>query len=387
MLNNDRQPILALASAAGVGGIGVIRVSGSNAQIDTLCGLLFPDKVLQPRYAHLLSVRDGDGSVIDRAIVLRFVGPHSYTGEGVLEIQAHGGQAVLQLIMDRVLEVGKPMDLRYANPGEFTFRSFMHGRIDLAQAEAVSDLISASTGNAARAAARSLQGVFSERSDAICREILELRAYIEATLDFPEEEIDFVRDGHVNEKIQDIGAKIDALTRSAMRGKVLRDGLKVILVGSPNVGKSSIMNALAGEDVAIVTDIAGTTRDRISYALNLDGLTVNLVDTAGLRETTDTVERIGIERTLESVRDADVILHLTSLHQQDCCADQQALAMVRQNIREGVTYLRVVNKIDLCEGEMQKQSDILYVSAKTGEGIEQIVRRLKQVAGFGEGAQ
>lgn len=387
MLNNDRQPIIALASAAGVGGIGVIRISGSNAQIDALCGLLFPGQVFQPRYAHLLSVRDGEGNVIDRAIVLRFVGPHSYTGEGVLEIQAHGGSAVLQLIMDRVLEVGKPLELRHANPGEFTFRSFMHGRIDLAQAEAVSDLISASTGSAARAAARSLQGVFSQRAQGICHQILELRAYIEATLDFPEEEIDFVRDGHVNEKIKSIGVQIDELTCSAMRGKVLRDGLKVILVGSPNVGKSSIMNALAGEDVAIVTDIAGTTRDRISYTLNLDGLTVNLVDTAGLRETTDTVERIGIERTLESVRDADVILHLTSLNQVDATADEQALEMVHQNIREGVTYLRVVNKIDLSEGDLQKHPEALYVSAKTGEGIEQIVHKLKQTAGFGEGAQ
>lgn len=385
---SDKDPIIAKASAAGQGGIGVVRISGQTRLVDELVANLFNGKLLKPRYATLQAINDNDGKLIDRAIVLRFCAPASYTGEDVLEIQAHGGMAVQQMILDRCLEVGKSLGLRMAHPGEFSQRAFLNGKMDLAQAEAVADLIEASNHAAARAAARSLQGEFSGRVNAVNQAVLELRAYIEATMDFPEEEIDFIQNGRVNEKVEEIAVMLDALCQSAMRGKVLRDGLTVVLVGAPNVGKSSLMNALAGEDVAIVTDIAGTTRDKISYSINLDGLAINLIDTAGVRITQDPVEKIGIERTLKAVEDADVVIHMMSAVEIDTLVAEQALELIRPRLREGVVFINVLNKIDLQDLKDDEVSEnALRVSAKTHKGLESLTQKLKELSGINQEVQ
>ena len=384
-MNSDKDPIIARASAAGCGGIGIVRLSGSRMSMEQVVAGLFPNKTLKPRHAHLLAVNDASGNLIDQAIVIYYRGPSSYTGEDVLEIQAHGGPAVLQMIIDRCLEIGRSIGLRQAQPGEFSQRAFLNGRMDLAQAEGVADLIEASNQAAARAAARSMQGVFSQKISAINEKLIELRAYIEATIDFPEEEIDFIEDGHVNDKVEEIAGDLEELSQTAMRGKVLRDGLTVILVGSPNVGKSSLMNAVAGEEVAIVTDIAGTTRDRIVHTVNLDGFTVNLIDTAGIRSTNDKVEQIGIERTLKSVEDADVVVHLTSADQANQDAEREAMKLIRPRLREGVVFLKVKNKIDLVK-EIP-QDEVISVSALTGQGMNSFIEKLKEISGMTDGVQ
>ena len=381
---SEKDPIIARSSAPGRGGIGIIRISGSKEQVNKISHVLFPNKQLQPRHAHLLSVADENGALIDRAIVIRFFAPSSYTGEDVLEIQSHGGPALLQLILERALSVGKCVGLRPAEPGEFTKRAYLNDRMDLAQAEAVADLIEANSGAAVRAAARSLQGEFSKRIHDINKELTELRAYIEATIDFPEEEIDFIQSGHVNERVRSIEQKLQQLQSAAMRGKVLREGLTVVLAGAPNVGKSSLMNALSCEDVAIVTEVAGTTRDRITHAIHLDGLTVNLIDTAGVRLTEDKVERIGIERTLDAVENADVVLLLKSADQTESEAEQQALSLILPRLREGVQFLHVFNKIDLMDKQIKPEDGSILISAKNGDGIDALAARLKTIAGENE---
>ena len=387
-MHSEKDPIIARASAAGRGGIGIIRLSGTQDAMLFMLGALFPDKKIQPRHAHLFSVKDAKGELIDQAIVLFFPSPASYTGEAVVEIQAHGGPAVMQMIEARALEVGAAVGLRQAQPGEFSERAFLNGRMDLAQAEAVADLIEASSQAAARAAARSLQGAFSTEVNRINQDLVELRAYIEATIDFPEEEIDFIADGHVNERVEVIAGELETLSRNAMRGKVLRDGLTVVLVGSPNVGKSSLMNCLAREEVAIVTDIAGTTRDKIAHTINLDGFSVNLIDTAGVRHTQDTVEQIGIERTLKAVEDADVVVHLTSADQSNRDAEREAMDLIRPRLREGVVFLQVKNKMDLVGPASAKEDgEIICVSARTGQGIDLLVQKLKAIAGMASDTQ
>lgn len=379
---SDKDPIVARSSAPGRGGIGVVRISGTKEQVNIISQILFPQKELKPRYAHLLSFKDSDGHLIDRAIVIRYFGPASYTGEDILEIQAHGGPALQQVILERCLQAGREIGLRTAEPGEFTKRAFLNNRMDLAQAEAVADLIEANSSAAVRAAARSLQGEFSKRIHEINADLLELRAYIEATIDFPEEEIDFIESGHVNERVTTISQKLMQLQNAAMRGKVLREGLTVVLAGAPNVGKSSLMNALASDDVAIVTDIAGTTRDRITHTIHLDGLAVNLIDTAGVRHTDNEVERIGIERTLQSVENADIVLLLRSADQTESREEEEALSLILPRLREGVEFLNVFNKIDLATEKAPK--DVIGISAKTGEGVENLVSRLKTIAGESE---
>lgn len=379
---SDKDPIVARSSAPGRGGIGVVRISGTSKQVNLISQILFPQKELKPRYAHLLSINDTDGHLIDRAIVIRFFGPSSYTGEDVLEIQAHGGPALQQVILERCLQAGREVGLRTAEPGEFTKRAFLNNRMDLAQAEAVADLIEANSSAAVRAAARSLQGEFSKRIHNINTDLLELRAYIEATIDFPEEEIDFIESGHVNERVAAIAQKLVQLQNAAMRGKVLREGLTVVLAGAPNVGKSSLMNALACDDVAIVTNIAGTTRDRITHTIHLDDLAVNLIDTAGVRHTDNEVERIGIERTLQSVENADIVLLLRSADQAESREEEEALSLILPRLREGVEFLNVFNKIDLATEEAPK--DAICISAKTGEGVETLVSHLKTIAGESE---
>lgn len=381
---SEKDPIIARSSAPGRGGIGVVRISGSNEHVSYISHVLFPKKTLVPRYAHLLPVKDINGNLIDNAIIIHFQSPGSYTGEDVLEIQAHGGPALQQMILERCLQAGKKVGLRLAEPGEFTKRAYLNNRMDLAQAEAVADLIEANSSAAVRAAARSLQGEFSKRIQHINADLLELRAYIEATIDFPEEEIDFIESGHVNERVNAILEKLVKLQNAAMRGKVLREGLTVVLAGAPNVGKSSLMNALACEDVAIVTDVAGTTRDRISHTIHLDGLAVNLIDTAGIRKTDDKVEQIGIERTLQSVENADIVLLLKSADQHESAAEAEALSLILPRLREGVEFLHIFNKIDLLPNEHLIQSSNICLSAKTGQGVDELICRLKTIAGENE---
>ncbi len=379
MTHSDQDPIVARATAPGRGGIGIVRVSGGRKNILCLTEILFPGRSLEARHATLLPVCEAGGRVIDRAVILYFEGPHSYTGEDVLEIQAHGGTAVLQMIIDRVLEAGRSMNLRLADAGEFTQRAFLNGRMDLAQAEAVADLIDAGTAAAARAATRTLQGVFSDKVKKVSDHITELRAYVEATLDFPEEDIDFIADGHIREQVDDILQELSDLEKKALRGKVLRDGLTVVLVGAPNVGKSSLMNALAQSDVAIVTEIAGTTRDRIEHDINLDGLLVHLIDTAGVRETDDPVEKIGVERTLAAVENADVVLSLRDAFGTE--TDNAWAAMkIHERLREGVVNIDVINKADL-NRPTDIPNETLVLSAKTGDGVEGLIERLKNLSG------
>ena len=317
-INSDRDPIVAIATASGRGGVGIIRLSGEDSFIKTFIEKFFgPTECLKPRYAHYRPFKDECGSLIDEGLALYFPTPRSYTGESVLELQAHGGPVVLQMLLRRVLEVGRSSGLRLAEPGEFTKRAFLNGRLDLSQAEAVADLIDATTEGAVRAASRSLNGEFSDSVHEIGEQVIELRALIEAILDFPEEEIDFIQSTQARERMHKIVDDFERLKHQSQQGSILREGVTVVLVGSPNVGKSSLMNRLSGTEVAIVTDVAGTTRDKIENEISIGGVALRLVDTAGVRETLDKVESIGIERTLQAVENADIVLHLiNSTHQR-----------------------------------------------------------------------
>jgi tRNA modification GTPase len=377
---SDRDPIVAIATAPGRGGIGIVRISGTHLQ-PVLQGLLGAQaERLVPRHALLAQFLDAAGAEIDEGIALFFPAPHSYTGEDVLELQGHGGPVVLRLLLGRCLEAGRGLGLRIAEPGEFTRRAFLNDRLDLAQAEAVADLIDASTEVAARTAVRSLAGEFSRRIHALTDALTELRTLVEATLDFPEEEIDFLQRADAAGRLQRIRAELDELLARSRQGALLREGLNVVLVGAPNVGKSSLLNALAGEEVAIVTAVPGTTRDRIAQAVNVDGIPLNVIDTAGLRPTLDEVERIGIERTLAEIERADVVLHLVDAQQP--AADTEVLARVEEKVGRGVPLLTVVNKIDLTGEAPQAGDDRVLLSARTGAGVDLLREALKRVAGW-----
>ena len=394
-------PIAAIATAPGRGGIGVVRVSGRDLGrvIDAVCG-----RALAPRLATLLPFRAADGGAIDTGLALHFPAPHSYTGEDVLELQGHGGPVVLQLLLDRVLEAGRTIGLRVAEPGEFTRRAFLNDKLDLAQAEAVADLIDASTAQAARSASRSLSGVFSAAVHRVVDRLTELRMLVEATLDFPEEEIDFLERSDARGRLATVRTELDVLLAQARQGALLREGLHVVLAGAPNVGKSSLLNALAGADVAIVTPVAGTTRDRIVQAIQIDGVPLVVVDTAGLRDTSDEVERIGIERTWQEVERADVIVHLGVAPERDRIVTDvttdahrhAARAALEADLDAGIAarlprdrpILRVWNKIDRVGAPAHADGDTVWLSAKSGVGIELLRAALLRIAGWqgaGEG--
>ncbi len=308
----DDSPIAAVATAPGRGGIGVVRVSGADLApvVEAVLGAQRAAR-LAPRVASYGPFLDDDGSEIDRGIAIRFPAPHSYTGEDVLELQGHGGPVVMQMLLRRVLEAGRATSAcAWRVPGEFTQRAFLNDKLDLAQAEAVADLIDASTEQAARSATRSLAGEFSRAVHALVERVIALRTLVEATLDFPEEEIDFLERADALGQLARIRDELAAVLARARQGALLRDGLNVVIAGRPNVGKSSLLNALAGAEVAIVTPIAGTTRDRIAQAIQIDGVPVNVIDTAGLRDSDDEVERIGIARSWDEVKRADAIVHL-----------------------------------------------------------------------------
>lgn len=371
---SDSDTIAAVATPPGTGGIGIVRVSGDDARriAEDVLGSLPP-----PRIATLASFSGADGT-IDRGIALFFPRPHSLTGEDVLELHGHGGPTVMAMLVDAVVACGA----RRAEPGEFSKRAFLNDKLDLVQAEAVADLIESGTAQAARAALRSLSGEFSARVQALSTELTALRVFVEAAIDFPEDEIDFLSDDALIARIDRVASAFAALDKSAKVGRVLRDGFRVVLVGRPNAGKSSLMNRLSGEETAIVTEIAGTTRDVLRETISIDGLSVELVDTAGLRENPDTVEREGIRRAREAMQSADAVLWI-----QDASDDvsQQPL----DELPAGVPVIVVRNKIDLPHGLATAGGDTVFLSAKTGDGIDTLREKIRQLAGYanlGEGA-
>lgn len=369
------ETIAAIATAPGRGGVGVIRISGTHLAplAQTLTG-----KRPTARTAVLADFRAADGSVIDRGLLLHFPAPHSFTGEDVVELQAHGGPVVLQMLLTRCLDLGA----RLAEPGEFTQRAFLNGKLDLAQAEAVIDLIDASTTAAARGAVRSLQGEFSREINALLDPLTELRALVEATLDFPEEEIDFLRAHDAFGRLDNVQARLARVIDRAQQGQLLQGGLHVVLAGQPNVGKSSLLNRLAGDEVAIVTPVAGTTRDVVRSTLQVEGIPLHAIDTAGLRATDDEVERIGIERTWREIERADVVVLLVDARRGVQAADREILARLPENLARITVY----NKIDLagCSSERHAEADGVAVSlsAKQGQGIDLLRAELLRIAGW-----
>lgn len=371
-LNEDT--IAAIATPPGNGGVGIIRISGT---LVTEIAKQLLNKSLIPRHALFSSFVDDDGSVIDSGISLYFPAPASYTGEDILELQGHGGSVVLDMLLRRVLSLG----VRLANPGEFTERAFLNDKIDLAQAEAVADLIESSTEQSVRSAQKSMQGVFSAQINELVTELTELRIYVEAAIDFVDEEIDFLTDGVVENRIIRLLQSIWQIQKTAQQGRLLRDGMTVVLAGKPNAGKSSLLNALAGHEAAIVTDIAGTTRDVLRERIQLDGMPLHIIDTAGLRESDNSIEKEGIRRAHEEIRKADKILLLIDAREPET---QDLLKTLPANI----DITKVYNKIDLLGIEPEiKQTEngySCYLSIKTGEGMDLLKQHLKQSVGFNE---
>lgn len=384
MLARQRDAIVAIATAPGRGAVGIVRASGPDLRplIDGLCG-----RALQPRHATYLPLRGSDGQPIDHGLAIHFPAPHSYTGEDVLELQAHGGPVVLQLLLSRCLAVGEGIGLRLAEPGEFTQRAFLNDKLDLAQAEAVSDLIDASTEAAARSASRSLSGAFSSEIDTLRDRIVHLRMLVEATLDFPEEEIDFLEKADARGQLDRLLDAVDAVLDRARQGALLREGIRVVLAGQPNVGKSSLLNALAGAELAIVTPIAGTTRDKVTQTIQIEGVPLHVIDTAGLREATDEVERIGISRSWSEIEQADAVIFLhdlTRLGQPDYDRGDAEIArrLASADPRQQARVLHVFNKADAAERTAGTEPVGLALSAATGAGLDTLRRALLERAGW-----
>ncbi len=375
MVSSRIDSIAAIATAPGRGGIGVVRVSGCDllAFAETLTGV-----TPQARRATLCDFLGAEGGAIDRGIVLFFPAPNSFTGEDVLELQGHGGPVVMQILLARCIELGA----RVAEPGEFTKRAFLNDKLDLVQAEAVADLIEASTAAAVRSALRSLSGDFSREVHALVRRLIELRMLVEATLDFPEEEVDVLKDTDAAERLSVFRADLDSLLSRARAGHVLRSGLHVVLAGMPNVGKSSLLNRLAGEERAIVTEIAGTTRDAVRETIQINGIPLHIIDTAGLRDTDDIVEKIGIERAWSEIQRADVVLQILDARSGETPADH-AIAV---RLPAGIERIAVENKCDLAGQGAARYTEAgrvhLRLSAKTGDGIDLLRDELLRVAGW-----
>jgi tRNA modification GTPase len=400
---HDRSaPIIAIATAPGRGAVGIVRISGPRlvSWVQRLC-----ERTLKPREATLLPLKDAQGQAIDQVLALYFPAPHSYTGEDVLELQAHGGPIVLQLLVARCLAVAQEKaaedldapaclpGLRLARAGEFTERAFLNQKLDLAQAEAVADLIDASTALAARSASRSLAGAFSEKIHGLRDALIDLRMLVEATLDFPEEDIDFLEKADARGQLDRLQTQLQEILQRTRQGALLREGIRVVIAGQPNAGKSSLLNALAGAELAIVTPIAGTTRDVVSQSLQIDGVPLHVVDTAGLRPLdhpqVDEVEKIGIARAWEQIRQADAVVFLHDLTRagQDAYQEEDAriAATLQRDVDAAIPVLQVWNKADAVP-TLSRLPDAMYLSAKTGSGLADLRARLLSIAGWQAGA-
>ena len=401
MLARHQEPIVAIATAAGRGAVGIVRVSGRglDALIQALCG-----KALRPRQAAYLPFQDADGTAIDQGLALYFPGPHSYTGEDVLELQAHGGPVVLQLLLARCLQAAAQVDaatgqallagLRVAQPGEFTQRAFLNDKIDLAQAEAIADLIDASTSAAARSASRSLAGDFSRDIHLLRDALIHLRMLVEATLDFPEEEIDFLKKADAQGQLDRLQSQLATVMQRTQQGALLREGIKVVIAGQPNAGKSSLLNALAGAELAIVTPIAGTTRDVVQQTIQIEGVPLHVIDTAGLRDSPDVgeVEKIGIARAWGQIEAADAVLFLhdlTRVQESDyAAADADISQTLASKLPASVQVIHVWNKCDAHAAPTAlTDTQGIALSAKTGEGLATLRQQLLQVAGWQQASE
>lgn len=380
MTMSQSDTIVAQATPPGRGGVGILRVSGRQAK-EVAMALL--GKLPKPRYADYLPFKDTDGSVLDQGIALYFPGPNSFTGEDVLELQGHGGPVILDLLLKRILQMP---EVRIARPGEFSERAFLNDKLDLAQAEAIADLIDASSEQAARSAVNSLQGAFSNRVNQLVEALTHLRIFVEAAIDFPDEEIDFLSDGKIEAQLNGVMGELQAVRAEARQGSLLREGMKVVIAGRPNAGKSSLLNALAGREAAIVTDIAGTTRDVLREHIHIDGMPLHIIDTAGLREASDEVERIGIERAWNEIEQADRVLFMVDGTTTDAIEPASIWPEFMARLPKTLPITVVRNKADmtgealgLCE---VNGYSLIRLSARTGEGIDVLRDHLKQSMGF-----
>ncbi|EDP57462.1 tRNA uridine-5-carboxymethylaminomethyl(34) synthesis GTPase MnmE [Vibrio sp. AND4] len=372
--------IVAQATAPGRGGVGIIRVSGPKAN---QVALEVTGKKLKPRYAEYLPFQAGDGTVLDQGIALYFPNPHSFTGEDVLELQGHGGPVVMDMLIKRILGIN---DVRAARPGEFSERAFLNDKMDLTQAEAIADLIDASSEEAAKSALQSLQGQFSQRIQTLVESLIHLRIYVEAAIDFPEEEIDFLADGKVSGDLQAIIDNLNAVRKEANQGAIMREGMKVVIAGRPNAGKSSLLNALSGKESAIVTDIAGTTRDVLREHIHIDGMPLHIIDTAGLRDASDEVEKIGIERAWDEIAQADRVLFMVDGTTTDATNPKDIWPDFVDRLPNSIGMTVIRNKADQTGEEMGichvNDPTLIRLSAKTGTGVDALRTHLKECMGF-----
>ena len=380
-----KETIVAQATAPGRGGIGILRVSGPKA-VEVAQAVL--GKCPKPRMADYLPFKDADGTVLDQGIALYFKSPNSFTGEDVLELQGHGGQVVLDLLLKRILQLD---GVRLARPGEFSEQAFLNDKLDLAQAEAIADLIDATSEQAARSALKSLQGEFSNKVNQLVDSVIYLRTYVEASIDFPDEEIDFLADGKIEAKLREIINQLDLVSSEAKQGSILREGMKVVIAGRPNAGKSSLLNALAGREAAIVTDIAGTTRDVLREHIHIDGMPLHIIDTAGLREATDEVERIGISRAWTEIEQADRIILMLDSSDPDSQNIEKVRSEFLSKLPNNMPVTIVRNKVDL-SGEAvgikeENGTTTVCLSAQTHQGVDLLREHLKQAMGFQTGME
>lgn len=377
-MNNDT--IVAQATAPGRGGVGIIRVSGPLAND---IAIQVAGRELKPRKAEYLPFLDDSGKQLDQGIALYFPNPHSFTGEDVLELQGHGGPVVMDMLIKRILKIP---GMRPARPGEFSERAFLNDKMDLTQAEAIADLIDASSEEAAKSALQSLQGEFSKKIATLVESLIHLRIYVEAAIDFPEEEIDFLADGKVSTDLQTIIDNLQAVRAEANQGAIMREGMKVVIAGRPNAGKSSLLNALSGKDSAIVTDIAGTTRDVLREHIHIDGMPLHIIDTAGLREASDEVERIGIERAWEEIEQADRVLFMVDGTTTTATDPHEIWPDFIDRLPQSIGTTVIRNKVDQTQEALGichvNDPTLIRLSAKTGEGVDALRLHLKECMGF-----
>jgi tRNA modification GTPase len=377
------ETIVAQATAPGRGGVGIIRVSGPLA---AKVASEVTGKELRPRYAEYLSFTAQDGTQLDQGIALYFPNPNSFTGEDVLELQGHGGPVVMDMLIKRILKIP---GIRTARPGEFSERAFLNDKLDLAQAEAIADLIDASSEQAAKSALKSLQGAFSNRIQTLVESLIHLRIYVEAAIDFPEEEIDFLADGKVSADLQTIIDNLTAVRKEATQGAIMREGMKVVIAGRPNAGKSSLLNALSGKESAIVTDIAGTTRDVLREHIHIDGMPLHIIDTAGLRDASDEVEKIGIERAWEEIEQADRVLFMVDGTTTDATDPKEIWPDFVDRLPSNIGMTVIRNKVDQTDETLGichvNDPTLIRLSARTGQGVESLRTHLKECMGFAGG--